>query len=95
MKEILILISVLLAIVSIMYLVIAKDVVITHKPDLQIIEAMEYAYFNGQKDAVNGEIHIIAVPNTDSCYKWLSSPWDNNEPTVYTPDCNADKIYFR
>ena len=45
--------------------VIKKDV---------FIKALEQAYFEGQKDAINGDIRIKL--NSDSIYIWTKSPWD-------------------
>ena len=44
---------------------------------------MERAYFEGQKDAINGDIRIMK--NQDSCYIWKKSPWDSGTPPVYWP----------
>jgi hypothetical protein len=51
-------------------------------------KALEQAYFEGQKDALNGDIRIKR--NQDSCYIWTSSPWDNGKEPIYNPSYNCD-----
>lgn len=46
---------------------------------------VEYAYFEGQRDALNGDWRIEKI---DTCYFWTKSCWDNNRPVVYNPSCN-------
>lgn len=48
-----------------------------------MIKALEQAYFEGQKDALNNDIRIKR--NQDSCWIWTKSPWDNGEPPIYNP----------
>ncbi len=43
---------------------------------------MEYAYFEGQKDALNNDIRI---QKKDSCYEWIKSPWNSGELARYNP----------
>jgi len=51
-----------------------------------IYTQMEYAYFEGQKDAIEGNLRIKKV---DSCYVWTKSTWDNcNKPNTYIIPCN-------
>ena len=45
-----------------------------------IIMAMEYAYMEGQRDYIQGEIKIVEV-NGD--YKWTKSPWDGGRAAVH------------
>ena len=47
---------------------------------------MEYAYFEGQKDALEG--HVRIAKDTEGCWEWTESPWDERklEP-VYEPEC--------
>ena len=40
---------------------------------------MEKAYFEGQKDAIEGDIRIQKVGNH---YKWTKSCWDNSDRVV-------------
>lgn len=37
-------------------------------------QALEQAYFEGQKDALEGDIRIKLV--SDSTYIWIKSPWN-------------------
>ena len=48
-----------------------------------VMTVMEYAYFEGQRDALNGEIKI-QMPLIDSTWTWIESPWDNNPERVIT-----------
>ena len=45
-----------------------------------IVMAMEYAYMEGQRDYIQGEIKIVEV-NGD--YKWTKSPWDGGRAAVH------------
>jgi len=48
------------------------------KEDINLTRAlMEYAYFEGQRDALNGDIKI-EMSNIDSTWSWIKSPWDGN-----------------
>lgn len=51
-----------------------------HKQDIEV------AYFEGQRDALEGDIRIFKV---DSCYIWIKSPWSSGEAPIYNPndDC--------
>jgi hypothetical protein len=44
---------------------------------------VEKAYFEGQKDAINGDIRI--EKNEDSVYVWTKSPWDDNCKPIFVP----------
>jgi hypothetical protein len=45
--------------------------------------ALEEAYFEGQKDAISGDIRI---KKDDSGYwYWYKSPWNNNREPVFNP----------
>lgn len=48
----------------------------------ELYKLMEYAYFEGQKDALNGDIRIELK---DSSYIWMKSPWDNGKNPLYKP----------
>ena len=43
----------------------------------------EMAYFEGQKDALQGKIKIKKT--ADSCWVWTSSPWPNGQHPIYNP----------
>jgi len=45
---------------------------------------MEYAYFEGQKDALNGDFRIKKT--YEGVYVWVSSCWDESlDPMLYDP----------
>lgn len=46
---------------------------------------MEYAYFEGQRDALDGDVRIKI--NKDSCYEWIKTPWGSGKKYMYTPPC--------
>ncbi len=48
-----------------------------------IQEIAERAYFEGQRDAIDGDVRIRL--NNDSCYEWIKSPWDNGRSPIYNP----------
>jgi hypothetical protein len=43
----------------------------------------EYAYFEGHKDAIEGDIRIEKQPN--GRYKWLKSPWNDGDLPSFNP----------
>jgi len=49
---------------------------------------LERAYYEGQRDAINGDIRIKR--NIDSCYIWVKSPWDDGSEPNYNPSYNCD-----
>lgn len=47
---------------------------------------MELAYFEGQRDAMEGDVRISQLDN--GCYVWITSPWnDGDKPSFYPPIC--------
>jgi len=47
---------------------------------------MEYAYYEGHRDAIEGNLRLEKV--SEGCYEWTKSPWDDSDREVtYTPDC--------
>lgn len=44
-------------------------------------ELAEAAYFEGQADALNGDIRIKFT--NDSCWIWTKSPWSDNRLPIY------------
>lgn len=48
-----------------------------------LIEIAEKAYFEGQKDALEGDIRIKLI--SDSIYVWTKSPWDNGDKPIFNP----------
>lgn len=47
-----------------------------------IQEKMEWAYYEGQKDAIQGRIRI--EKNTDTSWIWIESPWDGGREPILT-----------
>jgi len=58
-----------------------------------LIQKMEYGYFEGQIDAMEGNIRIERhILNGDTIYVWLSSPWDpDSTGHVRQPTYNPEK----
>lgn len=49
-----------------------------------VTKTLEKAYFEGQKDALNGDIRIRL--NSDSIYVWTKSCWDESgKIPIYNP----------
>lgn len=55
----------------------------------KIIRLAEYAYFEGQRDALTGDVRIKRT--VDSCYVWTKSPWDDGQMPLFHPICEVDK----
>ncbi len=50
----------------------------------RITAQMEKAYFEGQKDYLNGKVCIEAtVDGNITHYKWIKSPWDSGTTPVF------------
>lgn len=48
----------------------------------EIQSALEKAYFEGQKDAINGDIRI-KFDEEFQCYRWAKTPWnDGTKPLL-------------
>ena len=63
-----------------------------YKSDLDITNELyslaEQGYYEGQKDALNGDIRIVMVKDTvkDSVkWVWSKSPWDDNRKPIFKP----------
>lgn len=52
----------------------------------EIVIACEYAYFEGQKDAIKGDIRIAVDSSSLNGYKWTKSPWDDGDLPLYNPN---------
>lgn len=50
--------------------------------------AFEEAYFEGQKDALNGDVRIRK--NGDSCWIWTKSCWDSGKQPTFNPSIVCD-----
>lgn len=65
-----------------------KRAVTIKKLTSDMTEVVEQAYFNGQKDAISGDIRIVMVKDTVTGlerWTWLKSPWNNGQKPVYVP----------
>ena len=54
----------------------------------QITSEMERAYFEGQKDALLGDVRIERINgelDPDTLWRWTSSPWDSGKEPIYHP----------
>ena len=40
----------------------------------------EISYFEGQRDAINGDIKVIQL--NDTCWQWIASPWDSGKEPI-------------
>ena len=54
-------------------------------------KACEEAYFEGQKDALTGDVRI--KKNIDSCWVWTKSCWDSGKQPLFNPSvvCSNQK----
>lgn len=52
-------------------------------PKDDVLSAIEEAYFEGQKDAIVGDIRIKKT--FDSCWIWTKSPWDSGDAPNFNP----------
>ena len=64
----------------------------TKNEKIVISQEIAKAYYQGQRDYAEGNIHIRDV-NYDHCYQWESSRWKdaNIDSIPYTPDCVVKK----
>jgi len=61
-----------------------KETVVTIKKEAHVIKEM--SYFEGQRDAITGDIRIEEIEKGTGKYKWGKSPWDSGESPVYKID---------
>ena len=59
---------------------------------VEISQEIAKAYYQGQRDYAEGNIHIRDV-RYDHCYHWESSPWKemNVDSLPYNPECAQKK----
>jgi len=56
-----------------------------------ISEKCEKAYYEGQHDALTGDIRIEKVKDSEDCWQWIKSPWDDNsQPKFHPPICKEN-----
>jgi len=54
---------------------------------------MEYAYFEGQLDAISGNVRIEKLENGD--WEWIKSPWDSNPFNSRKPSLQSFANYIQ
>lgn len=68
------------------------DSIVNDKILQMVTYDIEKAYFEGQRDALNGDIRIERLDDefcSDTIYRWIKSPWDSGEePKFHPPLCN-------
>lgn len=50
----------------------------------EVISIIEEAYFEGQRDAIEGDVRIRQTD--DSCWVWTKSPWDGGTTPTFNPN---------
>ena len=62
-----------------------------------VTRAMEYAYFEGQKDALGGDIRIDSLPLSDGSYRyvWIKSPWTHGPAPIYVPGDSLNQVIYK
>lgn len=50
----------------------------------------EWGYYDGQVDAINGDIRVIRCDG-DSTYVWKKSPWNSGKSPIYNPLATIDE----
>ncbi len=53
------------------------------KKMLILQKEFEKIYFEGQRDALEGDVRIYKTPS--GCYIWSKSPWDTGELPIFNP----------
>lgn len=75
-----------IAIILLTISLVLKVIVTNDKKETTIIissqVSMEKAYFEGQRDALEGDIRIKKV---DSCYVWTKSCWNSGKAPIFHP----------
>lgn len=56
-----------------------------------LIKAIEYGYFEGQKDALSKDIRVKL--NEDSVWVWTKSPWNDKREPIYNPLISLDSNF--
>lgn len=83
MKKIILLVIVIITFVSCNYIIVDADEV-NKEYNLRLRNVAEEAYFEGQKDYMNGDIRIEKL--LDSTYVWSRSPWDSGTEPIFKPN---------
>lgn len=51
---------------------------------------MERAYFEGQRDAIDGDVRI-KWDDDAKCWRWQKTPWDDGTATTFDPSSSGTK----
>lgn len=56
-----------------------------------VTKALEEAYFEGQRDALTGDVRISKT--NDGCWVWTKSCWDSGRTPIFNPSiiCDGNK----
>lgn len=63
-------------------------VMMSDRSDNFATKKLEEGYFEGQKDALTGDIRIVQVRSEDSTvvkWAWSKSPWESGKSPIYQP----------
>lgn len=55
----------------------------------EIIKSIEKAYFEGQRDALTGDIRIERIDSTH--WVWSKSCWDSGKQPIFDPTANTER----
>ncbi len=71
------------------YIIFFLDIIQVPKMSTEdrVRAALENAYFEGQKDAIEGDVRIM---RRDTGYEWIKSPWEDGKLPVF--DCSKPYI---
>jgi hypothetical protein len=72
-----------------LFLVLSWCVVCYTEPEI-LTKSFEYAYSEGQKDALKGD-YKIKYDSTNKTWYWIKSPWIDK--TIPTYDLNGDPLF--
>lgn len=68
-----------------------KDLAVANSRNTRI--SMEWAYFEGQKEALNGDMRISYNPITQK-YSWKKSCWDEGLTPIFNPSVSENRREF-
>jgi len=54
----------------------------------ELYKLCEQAYFEGQRDALEGDVRIKKDDN--GCWIWTKSPWNSNREPEFDPSFNCE-----
>ena len=71
-------------VIAIVLAVIAFAYIVTNLKYKQKRKLAEWAYFEGQVDALNNDIRI-KQDTANGCWVWTKSPWDSGRSPKFNP----------